>query len=85
MKVKDNGIGFDMRYADEIFLPFECLHSHDKYEGTGMGLAICKKIVENHGGKISVKSTTGKGTTFIIRLPARDNVKVFEANYSQLW
>ena len=67
--IEDNGIGFDMSFSDEIFLPFERLHGQNEYEGTGMGLAICKKIVETHGGKITARSTTGEGTTFIINLP----------------
>jgi light-regulated signal transduction histidine kinase (bacteriophytochrome) len=75
LRVEDNGIGFDMRFADEIFLPFERLHSQDKYEGTGMGLAICKKIVDVHGGKISARSTVGKGSTFNIKLPVNNQSK----------
>jgi light-regulated signal transduction histidine kinase (bacteriophytochrome) len=67
--VEDNGIGIDMCHADRIFLPFERLHSHREYEGTGMGLAICRKIVNRHGGKISVKSQPGEGSRFIISLP----------------
>jgi len=69
--VEDNGIGFDEKYLDRIFQPFQRLHSRSQYEGTGMGLAICRKIVERHGGTITAKSTPGKGTTFIITLPVR--------------
>jgi signal transduction histidine kinase len=67
--VEDNGIGFDEKYLDRIFQPFQRLHVRSEYEGTGMGLAICRKIVERHGGTITAKSVPGKGTTFIITLP----------------
>jgi len=67
--VKDNGIGFDPQFAEFIFKPFERLHTRSAYEGTGMGLAICRKIVERHGGTIRAESEPGKGSTFIIRLP----------------
>lgn len=65
----DNGIGFDQQYADRIFTIFQRLNTRDKYEGTGIGLALCKKIVQNHNGYISVTSAPGKGTTFLIILP----------------
>ncbi|WP_136667003.1 PAS domain-containing protein [Flavobacterium sp. H122] len=65
----DNGIGFDQEYAQKIFELFSRLHSKDDYSGTGIGLAICKKIVENHKGFIFAKSEKGKGTTFTIYLP----------------
>jgi signal transduction histidine kinase len=69
--VEDNGIGFEEKYLDRIFLPFQRLHGRSgKYEGVGMGLAICKKIVERHGGEITAKSELGKGSTFIVTLPA---------------
>jgi hypothetical protein len=71
--VDDNGIGFDEKYLDKIFVPFQRLHGRDEYDGVGMGLAICRKIVERHGGVISAKSTPGKGSTFIVRLPARQD------------
>lgn len=69
--VVDNGIGFEEKYLDRIFLPFERLHGPADYEGTGMGLAICRKIVEQHGGSITARSTPGEGATFIINLPYR--------------
>ncbi len=68
--VSDNGIGLDMEYKDRIFQMFQRLHSQGEYPGTGMGLAICKRIVERHGGTISVNAELGKGTTFIFTLPA---------------
>lgn len=68
--VADNGIGFKQEYADRIFSIFQRLHTNQNYAGTGIGLALCKKIIDNHGGTISVKSEPGKGTTFYIYLPA---------------
>jgi PAS domain S-box-containing protein len=71
--VKDNGIGFDLKYAELIFKPFQRLHSRSEYDGTGMGLAICRKIVERHGGNVRAESEPGKGSTFIIRLPVKQD------------
>lgn len=67
--VEDNGIGFEPKYRDRIFGAFERLHGRDRYEGTGIGLAICKKIVERHDGTIEAHSTPGQGATFILTLP----------------
>jgi len=67
--VQDNGIGFDMTYADRIFQVFQRLHARDVYPGTGIGLAICKRVAERHGGQIWVSSTPGQGTCFHVSLP----------------
>ncbi|MEP7264132.1 MAG: response regulator [Bacteroidota bacterium] len=67
--IEDNGIGFDQKYAEQIFGMFKRLHTHDQYAGTGIGLALCKKIVDEHKGFISAKSRSGEGSTFIISLP----------------
>ncbi len=69
--VEDNGIGFDEKYLDRIFTPFQRLHGRGTYEGTGIGLAICRKIVDRHGGSITAKSAPGKGSTFIVTLPVK--------------
>ena len=68
--IADNGIGFDEVYLDRIFKPFQRLHKKEAYEGTGIGLAICQKIVQQHGGTITARSRQGEGATFVIRLPA---------------
>lgn len=69
--VEDNGIGFDEKYLDRIFSPFQRLHGRMKYEGTGMGLAICRKVVERHRGSISARSSSGRGATFVVTLPVK--------------
>jgi light-regulated signal transduction histidine kinase (bacteriophytochrome) len=69
--VRDNGIGFDEKYLDRIFQVFQRLHGRNEYEGTGVGLAICRKIAERHGGTITAQSRAGEGATFIVTLPIR--------------
>ena len=69
VKIEDNGVGFDEKYLDRIFAVFQRLHSRDSYEGTGIGLAVCRKIVERHGGTITAESKPGIGATFIITMP----------------
>lgn len=70
IEVSDNGIGFEEKYLDRIFTPFQRLHGRGTFEGTGMGLAICRKIVERHGGGLTATSEPGKGSTFTVTLPA---------------
>lgn len=73
IRVIDNGIGFDEKYLDRIFTIFQRLHGRHEYEGTGIGLAICRKIVDRHGGILSAKSVPGQGATFLITLPMKQN------------
>jgi two-component system sensor kinase FixL len=76
--VKDQGIGFDEKNLDRIFRPFERLHGVNKYEGIGMGLAICKNIVEGHQGTITAESKLGHGACFIFTLPAKAAFKILK-------
>jgi len=69
--VEDNGIGFDEKYLDRIFTVFQRLHGRAEYEGTGVGLAICRKIAQRHGGGITARSTPGEGASFLVTLPFR--------------
>lgn len=69
--VADNGIGFDDQYSERIFRVFERLHGRDEYEGTGMGLAIVKKISERHGGSVEARGVLNEGATFILILPVK--------------
>lgn len=73
ISIKDNGVAFDTKYISKILKPFERLHGRTEYEGSGMGLAICDKIVERHGGLIDVESSPGNDTTFHISLPQEPN------------
>ena len=71
ISVSDNGIGFDMEHAPRLFLPFYRVKNKEQVEGSGIGLAICQKIVERHHGQITVESTPGQGTTFTVILPVQ--------------
>lgn len=71
LSFEDNGIGFEEKYLDRIFTIFQRLHGKQEYEGTGVGLAVCRRIVERHGGTITAKSAPQEGATFIINLPIR--------------
>lgn len=73
--IKDNGIGLDTKYADRIFTMFQRLHAREAYPGSGIGLAICKKITERHGGQIWVESNQNQGSTFYLALPAIEQVR----------
>jgi signal transduction histidine kinase len=79
LTVKDNGIGFEEVYLDRIFNVFQRLHGRNEYEGTGMGLAISRRIVERHGGTITAESAPGKGATFIVTLPVRQTKELPDA------
>jgi len=71
--VEDNGIGFDEKYLEKMFAVFQRLHGRQEYEGTGIGLAVCRRIVDRHGGMITARGKPGEGACFIIRLPARQS------------
>jgi two-component system sensor kinase FixL len=79
--VQDNGIGFEQENAERIFQPFQRLVGRSQYEGSGMGLAICQKIVERHAGEIKAESKPGQGTTFIVTLPQYPSPNIEEDNH----
>jgi signal transduction histidine kinase len=74
--IRDNGIGFNEKYLSKIFTIFQRLHAHELYEGTGIGLAIAKKVIDKHGGLITARSREGEGAAFIIVLPLKQTLAV---------
>jgi light-regulated signal transduction histidine kinase (bacteriophytochrome) len=72
--IQDNGIGFNMQYFDRILKPFQRLHGRRAYEGRGLGLAVCQKVVENHGGEITAESSPGNGACFTVLLPEKQQL-----------
>ena len=79
VSIADQGIGFNEKYLDRIFTIFQRLHGKQEYEGTGVGLAVCRRIVERHGGCITAKSTEGQGATFVISLPLKQKQEGYAA------
>jgi signal transduction histidine kinase len=75
LHVADEGIGFDEKYIDKIFAVFQRLHGRSEYEGTGVGLAVCRRIADRHGGTIAAKSQPGHGATFTVTLPVKQSSK----------
>jgi light-regulated signal transduction histidine kinase (bacteriophytochrome) len=71
LSIQDNGIGFEEKYTEKIFAVFQRLHGRNEFEGTGVGLAVCRRITDRHGGTISAKSKLGEGATFIVTLPVK--------------
>jgi len=80
--VRDDGIGFEQRFADQIFVVFQRLHSRAEYEGTGIGLAVCRKITDRHGGQIVAYSSPGQGATFVVTLPVKQPSEIHEPKRS---
>ena len=78
LRIEDNGIGFDPKYGEKIFGPFQRLHGRQEYEGTGIGLAIVRRIAERHRGTIRAEGRPGEGATFILLMPARQPAEAAE-------
>jgi light-regulated signal transduction histidine kinase (bacteriophytochrome) len=76
LTIQDNGIGFEEKYLEKIFAVFQRLHNRQEYEGTGIGLAVCRRIVDRHGGSITARSKLGEGATFIVHLPVNSATKL---------
>lgn len=77
--VQDNGIGFEEKYLDKIFAMFQRLHGRSEYEGTGVGLAVCRRITDRHGGTITARSKPGEGATFVVTLPVHQQIQELKA------
>ena len=79
LSVEDNGIGFEEKYLEKIFTVFQRLHGRNEYEGTGVGLAVCRRITDRHHGTITARSQLGQGATFLVTLPLRQPKESFSA------
>ena len=80
IEVSDNGIGFDSRFLDRIFKPFQRLHAKSEFEGSGIGLSVCRRIAERHGGELTATSVQGEGSVFVATLDASERSSSEVAN-----